>query len=142
MSTTTAKHWVHDSYFDLIHAFPLRPIHSENEFDRATAVLLNLAESKPAEELDTGERDYLEALMMLVQRFEQNRRHSSLPKLTPIDRLKFLMEESSMTVNDLARIVGSQPNASLILHGKRSLSKAHIVKLAKHFAVSPALFLI
>ena len=36
---------------------------------------------------------------------------------------------------------GSSGLASLILQGKRQLSKAHIRKLAEHFRVSPALFL-
>jgi HTH-type transcriptional regulator/antitoxin HigA len=141
MSTTTVKHRVEDSYFELIRALPLRPIRSEVEFDRAIAMLLKLTKSKPPETMEAGERDYFEALTMLVQRFEQDRRESSLPKLTPIDRLKFLMEEQAMTVSELGQILGSQPNASLILHGKRSMSKANILKLAKHFVVSPALFL-
>ncbi len=130
-----------DSYFDLIHAFPLRPIRSEVDFDRAMAVLLKLSKSKPAEELQAGEQDYMETLTMLVQRYEKDRRQSVFPKLNPVDRLKFLMKEQAMTVNDLGDVLGSQPNASLILHGKRSMSKTHILKLAKHFAVSPALFL-
>ena len=130
-----------DSYFELVRAFPLRPIRSEQQLDRAVAVLLKLSTSKPERKLDSGERDYLEALTLLVQRFEQSRRGSALPKLTPLDRLKFLMEQRSMTVNDLGRVIGSQPNASLVLHGKRAMSKSQILKLAGHFAVSPALFM-
>ncbi|HEX4054482.1 MAG TPA: hypothetical protein VHX86_09475 [Tepidisphaeraceae bacterium] len=76
--------------------------------------------------MQADERDYAEALAILVHRFEQDRRRSSLPKLTPIDRLKFLMQEHAMTVNDLARVLGSQPNASLILHGKLSLYPAKL----------------
>jgi len=78
---------------------------------------------------------------MLAQRFEQGRRDSALPKLVPLDRINFLMEERGMNVNDLGRVIGSQPNASLNLHGKRSMSKAQIPKLAKIFAVSAALFI-
>ena len=118
MSTTAIKHRARGSYFDLIHAFPLRPVRSEVEFDQAMTALLTLAKSKPAEEMDSGEMDYMEALTLLVQRFERDRRQSALPRLTPLDRLKFLMKERAMTVNDLAKVLGSQPNASLILHGK------------------------
>jgi HTH-type transcriptional regulator/antitoxin HigA len=141
MSTATAKRSTGDSYFDLVRLFPLRPIRSEADFDRAMAVLLKLATSKPEKKMDQGERDYIEALEMLVQRFEQTRRESALPKLTPLDRLKFLMEERNMTVNDLGRVIGSQPNASLILHGRRSMSKGQILKLAGYFGVSAALFI-
>jgi antitoxin component HigA of HigAB toxin-antitoxin module len=104
------------------------------------AVLLKLALSKPSEAMDVGKRDYVEALTVLVQRFERDGRDSSLRKLTPLDRLKFLMEQRAMTTCDLSLVLGSQPNAPLILHGKRSMSKSHILKLARPFAVSPALF--
>jgi HTH-type transcriptional regulator / antitoxin HigA len=130
-----------DSYLELIRSFPVRPIRSEEELDQATAVLLKLARSKPEEQMDGGELDYMEALTCMVQRFEQARRESALPKLSPIERLKFLMEQRQMSVNDLGRVIGSQPNASLILHGKRALSRTHILKLARHFSVSPALFM-
>lgn len=141
MSVTTIKRPAKDSYFDLVHVFPLRPIRSEGEFDRAMEVLRRLATSKPEQEMDAGERDYIEALGMLAQRYEQGRRDSALPKLAPLDRLKFLMDERGMNVNDLGRVIGSQPNASLILHGKRSMSKGQILKLARFFAVSAALFI-
>jgi HTH-type transcriptional regulator/antitoxin HigA len=141
MSTTTVRQRVRDSYFDLVRAFPLRPIRSEEQLDKAVAVLLKLLASKPEEETDMGQRDYVEALTVLVQRFEQTRRSSLLPKLTPLDRLKFLMDQQDMNVSDLGRVIGSQPSASLILHGKRSMSKSQILKLAKHFAVSPVLFI-
>jgi len=130
-----------DPYFDLVRAFPLRPIRSDDELERAVAVLLRLSTSTPEDKMDLGERDYLEALTLLVQRYEQGRRDSVLPKLTVIDRLKFLMREVGMNVSDLGRVIGSQPNASLVLSGKRTLSKSQILKLAKYFAVSSALFM-
>lgn len=130
-----------DVYFELVRAFPLRPIRSDQELDRAIAVLLKLSTSKSEESMDAGQRDYLEALGLLVQRFEQQRRGSILPKSSPLDRLKFLMKERGMNATDLGRILGAPSTASLVLHGKRALSKARIVKLAKHFAVSPALFI-
>lgn len=141
MSVMTTTRRVKDSYFDLVRVFPLRPIRSEGEFDRAMEVLLGLAKAKPENKMDAGQRDYFEALGILTQRFEQGRRESALPRLAPLDWLKFLMEECGMNVNGLGRIIGSQPNASLILHGKRSMSKGQILKLARHFGVSAALFL-
>jgi len=56
MSVTTIKRPVKDSYFDLVHVFPLRPIRSESEFDRAMEVLRKLATSKPERKMDAGER--------------------------------------------------------------------------------------
>jgi HTH-type transcriptional regulator / antitoxin HigA len=140
MSTVVGRQ-VRDSYFELVRAFPLRPIRSERELDRAIAVLLRLETSQPHEQREAGERDYIEAMAMLIQRFEDGRRNAALPDLTCTDRLKFLMEQRGMNVSDLGRVIGSQPNASLILHGKRSMSKGQILKLARHFDVSPALFM-
>jgi HTH-type transcriptional regulator / antitoxin HigA len=141
MSLTKPNRRASDRYFDLVRSFPLRPIRSESELDKATAVLTRLAKSTPEHKMSAGERDYVEALSVLIQRFEQGRRDTALPRLTPIDRLKLLMEETGMNVNDVGHVIGSQPNASLILHGKRSMSKGQILRLARHFGVSPALFM-
>jgi HTH-type transcriptional regulator/antitoxin HigA len=91
--------------------------------------------------MDAGERDYADALAMFLREFERARHLTSLLTLAPVDRLKFLMAEKAMTVNELGKVLGSQSSASLILHGKRAISKAHILKLSQHFAVSPALFI-
>jgi antitoxin component HigA of HigAB toxin-antitoxin module len=40
----------------------------------------------------------------------------------------------------LGRLLGNRALASLILRGRRQLSKNHIRLLARHFKVSPALF--
>jgi HTH-type transcriptional regulator/antitoxin HigA len=137
----TANRRENDKYFELVRAFPLRPIRTEADAEQAIAVLTRISLSKPEEKMEDGERDYSEALTLLVQQFERGRTNSALPRLSPIDRLKFLMNERGMSINDLGRVIGSQPNASLILHGKRSMSKTQIIKLSHHFAVSPGLFI-
>ncbi|MFI5378294.1 MAG: type II toxin-antitoxin system HigA family antitoxin [Tepidisphaerales bacterium] len=141
MSTTATRQGARDSYFDLIRTLPLRAIRSERELDKAIAVLLKLETAKPESARDSGERDYIEMLAMLVQRYEQGRRLAALPAMVPADRLRFLMGEKGMNVRELGRVIGSQPGASLILHGRRSMSKAQILKLARYFAVSPVLFM-
>jgi HTH-type transcriptional regulator/antitoxin HigA len=50
------------------------------------------------------------------------------------------MDENDMTVSDLGQLLGSKGNASEILSGKRSLSKAHMATLARRFAVNVSLF--
>ncbi len=59
----------------------------------------------------------------------------------PLTTLKYLMDQNGMRATDLGRLLGNRGLASLILHGRRQLSKAHIRKLSEHFKVSPALFL-
>src|SRR5260370_38005796 len=115
MATAMQHHRARDSYFHLVRAFPLRPIRSEEEFEKAMTMLLKLSTATPEAKMDAGERDYVEALAMLVQRFEQGRRSCILARLDPVDRLQFLMEQQGMNVSDVGRVIGSQPNASLIL---------------------------
>jgi len=71
----------------------------------------------------------------------------SLQKIRYEDRGKMLggsihvMQERGMNINDLGKVLGSQPTASLILNRKRQLSKASIKKLAAYFQLSTSLFL-
>ena len=141
MATTTSARDLRDSYFDLVRTFPLRPIRTDAELDRAIQVFLKLTVAAPHEERDAGVRDYLGALSLLIEQYERGRRDSALPKLAPADRIQFLMEERGMTVGDLGRVIGSQPAASLIVNRKRSPSKSQIIKLSRHFGVSSALFI-
>lgn len=67
-------------------------------------------------------------------------RHALKEKLTPIEMLKFLMEEHQLAQNDLPEI-GSQSLVSKILSGERQLTAEHIRKLAGRFNVSPTIFL-
>lgn len=55
--------------------------------------------------------------------------------------LKHLMEQHNMTVTELGRVIGSQSNASLILSGKRAISKRVTGLLSQHFGVARCVFL-
>ena len=81
-----------------------------------------------------GEQDYLDALAVFIEEYQ--RRHPvDLPEVTPLAMLKHLMEQHNMTVTGLGRVIGSQSNASLILSGKRAISKRVIGLLSEHFGV-------
>jgi HTH-type transcriptional regulator / antitoxin HigA len=129
-----------DDYFQLVKTFPLCAIRNDADHQAAVRMLRKLlveASRKPT----TGEEDYIDALTILVQEYEAKSHKIDYGTKSPMAILKHLMEERGMNVNDLANVIGSQPNASLILSGKRNLSKASIRKLAEYFTVSPALFL-
>ena len=56
-----------DRYFDLVREFPLRPLRSDRELDRAIAVIDRLlARGK----LASDEADYLDVLSDLVEKYE------------------------------------------------------------------------
>jgi HTH-type transcriptional regulator/antitoxin HigA len=127
------------AYQALIDVFPLRPLRSERDYDKAAAILDAMA-VRPEGSLERGEQDYFDTLTMLVEAYDQE--HEAPPKSRdPISMLEYLMEESGLTQADLGRLLGNRALASLILNRNRELSKTHIRKLADHFKVSPALFL-
>ena len=130
-----------DSYFRLVREFPLRPLRRESELAEANRVALALVAAKPEDELDPGERDYLDALTVLIQDAERDALRALTRKVGPVELLRHLMEERGMSVSDLGRVIGSQPAASLILGGKRAISKAVLRKIADFFVISPAAFI-
>jgi HTH-type transcriptional regulator/antitoxin HigA len=127
-------------YLALVRRFPLRPIRGPRDYDAAADMLDGLV-TKDENELTAGERDYLDTLTLLVERYDDEHYQMPLARKTPAETLKYLMEQSGMGVADLGRVIGSQPAASMVLHGRRELSKSQIRKLAGHFKVEPGLLL-
>jgi HTH-type transcriptional regulator/antitoxin HigA len=137
MSTaTTGK--LDQNYMKLVRKFPLRPIRSKRELDRAIKIAGHLATYVEGT-LSRGEQDYLDALTVFIEDYD--RRHmADMPSVTPVAMLKHLMEERDMNISDLGRVIGSQSNASLILSGKRAISRRTMRLLSEHFRVSAGVF--
>jgi HTH-type transcriptional regulator/antitoxin HigA len=92
------------------------------------------------EDLDWGAQEYLDALTDLVETYEDN--HVPIPDASEADVLRVLMEANQLSQQQLAKKAGiAQSTLSAVLNGSRSLTKEHVVKLAKLFRVSPAAFL-
>ena len=68
----------------------------------------------------------------------ENKRYLS-KKVSPIETLKFFMDEHGLGQDDLP-VIGSQSLVSKILNGERQLTLEHIHSLSKRFGVSPAVF--
>ena len=132
------------SYMALVRRFPLRPIRGEKDYEAASAMLDRLA-VRDEQTLDAGERDYLETLELLIEAYDGKRfmtRTAAATSRTPLEWLKALMAAAGTTPGDLQRVLGmSQPQVSLILSGKRGISKANIAKLAAHYHVDPSMFI-
>ena len=91
-------------------------------------------------DLTPDQEDYLEVLSDLVGKYEDQHFPIALPKTTPLQRLRYVMEEAGMTGSDLGRLLGNRGLGSLILRGRRQLSKNHIRTLAEHFRLDPGYF--
>lgn len=145
MSTTTArgKNRIDDDYLRLVLRFPLRPIRSDAQYEQAMGIYRELADRAEARKIRAGETDYLDMLTAMIRDYD--RRHSSLlkddEKTPPLEMIRDLVKEAGMNTVSLGKLVGGSGQASLILQGKRELSKANIRKLAEYFHVSPALFI-
>ena len=135
---------VRDDYFALVREFPLIPIRTAALLKSAHRVIDALAvKGTTARRLSTGEQAYLEVLVDLAERYEeQQAEHNLASGRDGVERLRFLMEEHDLSASDLGRLLGSRDLGSKILRRERELSKAHMLILAGRFNVDPGLFLI
>ena len=123
-------------YLELVRRFPLRPLRSDEELDRAGAIVDALLDAK---ERSLGEDDYLDVLSDLIERYEEE--HHPIPAATEADTLRFLMDARELSQTNLAEQTKIPVSViSEVLSGKRGLSKHNIGVLANHFHVSPAVF--
>jgi HTH-type transcriptional regulator / antitoxin HigA len=128
-----------DDYLDLIRQFSLRRLHGDSDHAEAVRILARLIGRKEPR-LSAGERDYAEALGLFVQEYDERVHPFPKRKSTPLQALRYLMEQNDMNSESLGKVLGNKTAASLVLNGKRELSKAHIRKLADRFKVDPGLF--
>jgi HTH-type transcriptional regulator/antitoxin HigA len=110
-------------------------IHSEQELAEYTAALFHLTGKTT---LTEQEEEAIELLTVLIERYESE--HYPVPDATPADVLRFLLDSNGLTQRDLADELGSESTVSLVLAGKRPLTRNHIARLSKRFDVSPAVF--
>lgn len=66
---------VEADYLQLVRQFPLKPLTSRREFERAGKILDHY---NGREDLTTGERDYVAALARFVEDFEQKQATASV----------------------------------------------------------------
>lgn len=129
-----------DDYLDLVQQFPLRVIRSNRDLDAASAVALRLA-VKGEVNVTPGEAEYLEVLDRLIEDYEESSHPMPRRNASPLARLRALVEEAGISASDLGRLLGSRSLGSLLLTGRRELSKTHIRTLSEHFKVDAGYFL-
>ena len=125
-----------DTYMQLIRRFPLKTIKSDSQHERAGEMISELI----GRDLDPGASDYLDALIVLVNKYEDEH-HAISEEMTPEQALRALMEFNDLSQADIGRIIGSESAVSMFLAGNRSLSKSQIKKLAERFHVDASVFI-
>ena len=131
---------VSDSYMELIHRFPLRPIRSRDEYDNAKEIMRDLARGKK----DRGAKDYLDVLVKQIIDFEERSGwRIDTSKLTAADIIQHRIDESGKTMTEIAKKVGiSQSNLSEMLSGKRDWSKTAIRGFMKLYKIEANRFFV
>jgi HTH-type transcriptional regulator/antitoxin HigA len=133
----TARKPAADTYMELITRFPLKPLKSDDQHQRAVAIIGELMGRK----LDAGTSDYLDTLILLTNKYEDDHHTPNGTHLTPQQALKAIMEANELSQAQIGSIIGSESAVSMFLNGERALSKAHIKTLVARFRVDASLFL-
>jgi HTH-type transcriptional regulator/antitoxin HigA len=129
---------VSPSYLKLIRRFPLRPIRTEEELDRAIAVVDSLVAR--VRDLTRDEADYLDVLSDLVEKYETETYPE--PDVPPHAMVRELIVARGITQGEVARATGiGESVLSEIIKGKRKMGRKTILTLGRYFHVDPGVFL-
>jgi HTH-type transcriptional regulator / antitoxin HigA len=104
-------------------ALPLRPIHTEADYERALSEIEQLFEAEPG----TPEGDRLEVLTTLVEVYEREH-HPVLPP-DPIEALLYHLESRGLARRDLEPYLGSRARVAEVLNRRRGLTIEMIRRL-------------
>ena len=127
----TLKAKERDAYLELVQAFPLASIKSDEHLEAAQVVMDQLLAKG---ELDDGEEMYLDALSDLVGAYEDE--HHAIAPASDADMLRHLMEAKEVTQTQLSRETGiAKSTISEVLAGKKAFSRQMIRKFADYFRV-------
>ena len=126
-----------DTYMELIRQLPLRTIKNDGEHEQAVKMVGKLM----GQNLDIGASDYLDTLILIVNKYEDEHHTPVGGELTPRQALRAIMNANNMTQAEMGKIIGSESAVSMFLKGERDLSKTHIKALVARFRINAAAFL-
>jgi HTH-type transcriptional regulator/antitoxin HigA len=126
-----------DSYLELVTAFPLASIKSDEHLAEAQEVMDRLLAEG---ELDHGEEIYLDALSDLVASYEDD--HHAIGPASDADMLRHLLEAKEITPAQLSKETGlAKSSLSEVLAGKKPFSRRMIRKLADYFRIDVSILM-
>jgi HTH-type transcriptional regulator / antitoxin HigA len=124
-------------YQSLLLDFTPRPIHAAGEYRRAMRQIDRLMKM---EKLSRAEGQLLELLATLVEEYESG--EYPTPKVPQAELLAHLIDAKGASQAEVAREAGVPGSVvTNVLKGRRGLSQANIVRIARYFHVSPTVFM-
>jgi len=112
-----------------------RVIRSDEELEAYTEALFCLT---GREERTEDDEDAIELLSLLIDRYETER--YPVPDAGAAEVLRFLIERHGLAQRDLVPELGSESTVSLVLSGRRQLTRGQIERLSKRFGVGAGVF--
>ncbi len=109
-------------------------IKTEEEYNMACERVYEIIHSsnKPINpNSETGEE--LELISLLIENFEKE--HYSIEPPSPIDAIKFRMEQMNLKQSDIAPLFGGKTRVSEVLNGKRHLTLKMITLIHKYLEI-------
>lgn len=107
----------------------IKPIKTEQDYELTLERVSYLMDAEP----DTPDGDLLDVLVTLVESYEN--KHFPIDDPTPIEAIKFRMDQMGLTKKDLEPMIGSKSKVSEILSGNRTLSKKMMINLHKELHI-------
>ena len=107
----------------------LHPIRNESDYQAALKSVEVFFDAPHEPDPNSAEGAYFEALVTLIEGYE--RKHYVIDPPTPIEAIKFRMEQAGLSVADMEPYIGPRNRVYEVLAGTRSLSVAMMRRLVK-----------
>lgn len=98
----------------------IRPVKTEEDYERALGRIEELWGAEPG----TENGDELDIWLALVDAYEEE--HHPVPPPSPVEAIKFVMDQQGLNQKDLVPYFGSRSRVSEVMNGKRPLTLAMI----------------
>jgi HTH-type transcriptional regulator/antitoxin HigA len=109
--------------------FEIKTIKTEVEHKMALVRLNEVWGAKP----NTKDGDILELILWVIEDFET--KHYRMPTLSPIEAIKYKMEENDLSQKDLVKYFGTKSRVSEVLNNKKPLTLKMIKSLYKNLGI-------
>ena len=107
----------------------LHPIRTEADYRAALARAEAFFDAVDEPTPDSPEGSYFDALLTLIQAYEA--RHYPVAPPTPVEAIKFRMEQGGLSVDDMVPYIGPRHRVYEVLNGTRPVTMHMIRRLVK-----------